>query len=308
MDRLERVKRHFNIGCSIGGRLFFSLNPIENLPLGEDYGYQIETLNKQRRELFQKIVSDLSKFEEGELTENFSFDGKPISESAELWISKYKQEVVTLFGRLNNWYLAPLFQTRDLADFEYWVRADYLSIDELVWLSVGLEPNQTFIDAINPLNSNGSMLSTDKTAQFIRRHKELIRRKFDPQDLNEKPEFDEVKNWIDRVDLKVHSDFYSLLEKRVAFFQAGIGSEEIFGIRAKAVKKRPDQREIDKIAQLFAAMAVDQLGYVPDASRSPVPKEITDIAASMGLTISDDTVRKYLKLGSRFISNDWKPN
>ena len=61
------------------------------------------------------------------------------------------------------------------------------------------------------------------------------------------------------------------------------------------------------IAQLFTAMAIDQLGYNPRDSRGPIPKEIAEIIAEMGLAVSDDTVRKYLRIGSRQIPSEWKP-
>lgn len=70
---------------------------------------------------------------------------------------------------------------------------------------------------------------------------------------------------------------------------------------------KPDRREIDSVAQLFTAMAIDYLGYRPSDARSSIPKEIAELAASMGMTISDDTVRKYLKLGAKFIDPAWEP-
>jgi hypothetical protein len=68
----------------------------------------------------------------------------------------------------------------------------------------------------------------------------------------------------------------------------------------------PDKREIDKIAQLFTAIAIDAYGFRPDQKRSPIPKEITDIAARLGLSVTADTVRKYLKRGASFLPPDWR--
>ena len=70
--------------------------------------------------------------------------------------------------------------------------------------------------------------------------------------------------------------------------------------------KRPDKREVDKIAQILTAIAISELGYRPGAKRSPIPKEIADSAANMGLEISDDTIRKYLKIGASFLPDDWE--
>jgi hypothetical protein len=54
-------------------------------------------------------------------------------------------------------------------------------------------------------------------------------------------------------------------------------------------------------------MAIDQLGYNPRSARSTVPKEIAELASEMGMSVSDDTVRKFLKLGASFIPDDWEP-
>lgn len=42
-------------------------------------------------------------------------------------------------------------------------------------------------------------------------------------------------------------------------------------------------------------MAVDGYGYIPTASRSPLPKEIEGVLDRLGIPVSDDTIRKWLK-------------
>ncbi len=54
-------------------------------------------------------------------------------------------------------------------------------------------------------------------------------------------------------------------------------------------------------------MAIDNYGYVPDARRGPIPKEIQDMMAALGLEISQDTIRKYLQIGAKHLPKDWKP-
>ena len=75
---------------------------------------------------------------------------------------------------------------------------------------------------------------------------------------------------------------------------------------AATVLAKPDKREIDSIAQLFTAIAIDCLGDNPRSVRSPIPKEIADLASQLGMSITDDTVRKYLKLGGSFIAEGWE--
>jgi hypothetical protein len=54
-------------------------------------------------------------------------------------------------------------------------------------------------------------------------------------------------------------------------------------------------RERDTLLKLVIGMAVDGYGHNPKAAKSNVPKEIADILADLGMSVSDDTVRKYLK-------------
>ena len=70
---------------------------------------------------------------------------------------------------------------------------------------------------------------------------------------------------------------------------------------------RHDKREFDMIARLFTAMAIREYGYRPDQAKSPIPKEIVDTFAALGLEVSTDTVRKYLKIGTGLLPKGWVP-
>lgn len=54
-------------------------------------------------------------------------------------------------------------------------------------------------------------------------------------------------------------------------------------------------------------MTIEYLGYRPGQARSPIPKEIAELAASMGLSLSTDTILKYLRIGAKFLPKDWVP-
>lgn len=105
-------------------------------------------------------------------------------------------------------------------------------------------------------------------------------------------------DWVDQFDFAVHEEFLDLLRR----FH---GERDEANASIKVLKT--DRREIDSISMLFTAMAIDQLGYVPGQARSPIPKEIGQLAAELGMTITDETIRKYLRIGEQFISPDWKP-
>jgi hypothetical protein len=54
-------------------------------------------------------------------------------------------------------------------------------------------------------------------------------------------------------------------------------------------------RERDSLLKLVIGMAIKGYTHDPAASKSNAPKEIADDLASLGMPITDDTVRKYLK-------------
>ena len=54
-------------------------------------------------------------------------------------------------------------------------------------------------------------------------------------------------------------------------------------------------RERDTFLKLVIGMAVKGYSYDPTALKSTAPKEIADDLAGLDITITDDTVRKYLR-------------
>jgi hypothetical protein len=175
----------------------------------------------------------------------------------------------------------------------------HLSVDEAVHLSVGIEPETFSTRDFADFEKKPSSDLWPAIVFFLRR-REQFRRQFDPQRNGWKVQPRDLIAWIDRVELEVHPEFLQLLRKLHG------GASSPAGARPAA--PRPDKREVDTVAQLFTAMAIEYFGYDPKALRSPVTKEIAELAASMGIELSDDTVRKYLQIGARFIPDDWMPN
>lgn len=62
------------------------------------------------------------------------------------------------------------------------------------------------------------------------------------------------------------------------------------------ISKPLAMRERDTLLKLAVGMAVAGYRYDPKAAKSTVPKEISDDLAKLGMVVSDETVRKYLKV------------
>jgi hypothetical protein len=82
-----------------------------------------------------------------------------------------------------------------------------------------------------------------------------------------------------------------------------VRTEALMALQAKLAqpespKKQVDHlstRERDTILKLVIGMAMGGYGFDPAAPKSPVPGEISGDLAKHGISVSDDTVRKWLK-------------
>lgn len=133
------------------------------------------------------------------------------------------------------------------------------------------------------------------------RHREVIRRKFDPYNQKQKPKFADLFVWINEVNLTVHSGFYQLVSKRAA--PSRTSKPDV----PDKIDSKFDGRERASMVKLIAAMAIDAYGFDPTEKRNEIPNEIEGIADRLGLNLTSKTIRKYLREGSERLPEDWKP-
>lgn len=302
MDKSEQVERYLRILAQIGGGLFIGPDEPEIPPMGEEYRQAMFRLLLKRDKMSKQIRTELSQFPPEQLEQSFGPGGKKLSEEANQFVAGYRREVEATFGRLKPWYTAPLFRTKQLADFEYWSKHEFLSLDEVVWLSVGFEPEEKFVASIKEFDDRGSRQKPDEVTTYMSRHREIIRRKFDPYNQRHKPKFGELFAWINEVNLTVHSGFYDLIMHKAA--AAGNASQPDLTHKDDG---KFDGRERASMVKLIAAMAIDAYGFDPTEKRSDIPNEIEGIADRLGLNLTSKTIRKYLREGSEKLPENWKP-
>lgn len=103
--------------------------------------------------------------------------------------------------------------------------------------------------------------------------------------------FDDPKNYHFRYDLPsdcrlvVRKSALKQLENQVVVNKTPIAVDE----SALSTTER------NTLLKLTVGMAIKGYGYDPRASKSASPKEISDDLAELGIGVSDDTVRKYLR-------------
>jgi len=158
-----------------------------------------------------------------------------------------------------------------------------------------------FKELIKPsTSSGGTYTQVSSIVEHMRRHKETIRRKFDPHNLGDRPDLYVLLQWIKSIGLVVHPKFSEMLESRA---QSKVVQATSAGLNVVVF----DSREKNSMSKLIGAMAIDCYGYDTRALRSPVPLEIQGIADRLGLTICLYTIRKYLKAGAEMLPEDFNP-
>ena len=222
------------------------------------------------------------------------------------WNDFLRFEVSSLQSRKPRWFQGGFGHPDYVADFEYWGQMERFSLHEALLLSIGVDPEHLKEDWVWGAKKRMKQERLIAPIEYlVKRHEQFLRKypRGPSTFANASPNF--LWQWFEEVGMEIHEGFRVALRRRVMPRETEVVQPKQTD-RPDSESGKPDPREVDKIAQLFAAMAIDQLGYRPDAQRSPVPKEIADLAASMGLSISDDTVRKYLRRGAAFIPQGWK--
>jgi hypothetical protein len=215
------------------------------------------------------------------------------------WHSFAEDDIKRLTKRRPPWFAGGFGHPDYKADFEYWCKMPDFTVDEILCLSIGISPEHFESDTLDKLEKR-SFEDLWPSLQFLILRRRQLSRNFGVS-IRRRPVLPEpFLKWIERVEFEVHFELVSFLRRYLPVTE---GSRALGDMVAK-----PDKREIKSIAQLFTAMAIDCYGYCPDDAKSPTTREIVDMAAAIGLTISEDTVRKYLKMGAELIPTDWKPN
>ncbi len=139
----------------------------------------------------------------------------------------------------------------------------------------------------------------------MKTQRELLRRSFG---FDRRLRAEAVLTWANSVGQDLHPGFRRMLEAdRKSNGGAPVTLPESVAVATNDEPKRMDPREKLSMAKLLVAIAIDTYGYVPDAKRSPIPKELESIAARLGLEITHDTIRSYLRLGADQLPKDWNP-
>jgi hypothetical protein len=86
---------------------------------------------------------------------------------------------------------------------------------------------------------------------------------------------------------------------------AALASSKGGGVPDKKPTGELDGKSRATLLKMILGMAIDGYGYDPRAARSPIPKQIADALLLLGLSITDETVRDWLKTAMHEL--EWDP-
>lgn len=222
-------------------------------------------------------------------------------EVAKEWHGFLRTEINKLQRMRPPWFAGGFGNIEYKADFKYWAQSNFLTNHETMFLTLGVEPKhfgEKKVMKMAEQYERGDDLWLP--LEFMLRRREQIERQFPHFVHRGKFSPQEFFEWVNLVGLEIHPEFTSRYLKN----SPSDDSSEANNRSAQQPDNKTDKREIDTIMQLFAAMAIRELGYDPEAKRSPIPNEIAELAAELGLNISDETIRKYLRRGASFLPPD----
>lgn len=216
----------------------------------------------------------------------------------------FQQEIYALKNKHPYWYAAGFGHPNFKADFGYWSGMPHYSRNEALCLSLGVEPKYITDKDIQAYRDASQNRMMSPQIGYLLRRADLIDRTFSGAIYRDNIKPEEILGWVEAKNIEVHEEFPSML--RVAA-TPNVHDRLNRGKQGKLKVEGPlDHREKIKMAKIITAIAITEYGYKPNAKKSPIPKEIEDITAKLGIVVTDDTVRRYLKLGAEYLPEDWK--
>jgi len=204
-----------------------------------------------------------------------------------------------------------IYQPDELeADFVYWAKMDLWTLREGAAVLVGINPNLTRDDA--------KLRSSLKKEAFVRYEGiyELACRSYVHLD-HDGAEPAEWLDWARKINLPIPPQLETEVERLRSAVQskasddreARIKQLEAYVAKLKAalvqgrsaVDQSPAVRERESMLKLIIGMAIEGYRYDPKAKRNESVRDIANDLEKCGVSLSDDTVRKYLAEGADLV-------
>jgi len=213
------------------------------------------------------------------------------------------------------------------ADFEYWAKMPFWTLEEAIALSFGKNPKIVTQKRMSSQNYRELGYGKSCFVNEYRRRWELISRAEIYKDLYDSEEPSSFILWAKKNDINIPQKlveqvelrdenlvdwkqrYDDLLDKNTEYVKSAETrldeqKKEIEKLRALLVLRDEQEKnenkpvyskERDTFLKIIIAMAVEGYSYNPKAGKSPTPQEICDDLVKLGIPLDPDTVRAKLK-------------
>lgn len=251
-------------------------------------------LSEEMAQALQQVTADfraqLQRLSDQELAESFCYDGEVIEGCRHPVSLALQAKASIVRSRHAIWYLGGLGHPDYAADFAYWSKIPHLALSEAVCLSLGIEPSVFSEEDLERYRRpQHRRHNPNHVGHFIGRRFELLRRHFQALPMGQKTlPMAEFKRWVVEHDIEVTDDFRATI----------LGGHQSSSAEPAA---KANVREMRSVAKLLYLIAVEHYDYEYKRNNSAARK-LKHLADQHGISLSDDTILKYLKMGSMFPS------
>lgn len=199
----------------------------------------------------------------------------------------------------------------DLADYDMWGLRETFTEKELMWLSMGFEPNKALDDTLERFKYGSGKLEAAIGIEALKRLSIIERSATLGSLVTWGVSGPKALEWFDSINLHSPRGFRDMIvisAKR----QNGDNRKETVQettLQSKADESTITSQERSTLLKLIAAMSCEQYGFDPAATRSETTSRIRDDIEQIGQTMDGKTIRKWLNEAATFVDNDyWKGN
>ena len=184
----------------------------------------------------------------------------------------------------------------EAADYKMWGLRDSFESKELMWLSLGFEPTENLSDSLTEFRNGSGKLDPFIGKEALKRLEIINRSRTLAAYGRYSVDGRKALDWLNSIDLDVPSGFRLMLEtsheRLTGEAVSGQGKSEI-----ETGNFQMDPRALRSLSKLIAAIAIEEYGWNPADKRSPIPGELESICDRQGLSVSRETILKYLRMG-----------
>lgn len=193
----------------------------------------------------------------------------------------------------------------DLADYDMWGLRDSFTERELMWLSMGFEPNKTLDDTLDKFKYGQSKLEDTIGNEALKRLDIIKRSATLGSHGTWQVKGPNALDWFNSINLDAPQGFKTMIEAS-AKRQSGDSQKETVKKAeqpSKTEEPKLTSQERSTLLKLIAAMACEQYGFEPTAKRSETASRIREDVEQIGQAMDSKTIRKWLNEAAIFVDD-----